>query len=273
MTPVRTSCRTLAALGFPEPSPGRLNRFVRYRGCYLAAPNSGPSCSDPYAGAVTIRVIFADDSYLIREGVTQLLESQPDIELVAACEDLDSLLEAIDSSEPDVVLTDIRMPPEGRDEGIRAAEYVRKKRPEIGVVLLSQYSDPAYALALLEKGSARRAYLLKERVSDLEQLVGAIREVAAGGSVIDPQIVDELVAARTRVVESPLAELTPRETEVLGEMAQGKNNAAIAESLVLTERAVEKHIHSIFSKLDLSFEKDVHKRVKAVLLYLSEKGG
>lgn len=222
---------------------------------------------------MAIRVIFADDSYLIREGVRQLLELQDDIELVAACEDLDSLLEAIDAEEPDVVLTDIRMPPEGTDEGIRAAEYLREKRPETGVVVLSQYSDPAYALALLEKGSARRAYLLKERVSDPEQLVGAIREVAAGGSVIDPQVVDALVAARARAAESPLSELTPRESEVLGEMAQGKNNAAIAGSLVLTERAVEKHIHSIFSKLDLSFEKDGHKRVKAVLLYLSEQGG
>jgi DNA-binding NarL/FixJ family response regulator len=222
---------------------------------------------------MAIRVIFADDSYLIREGVRQLLELQDDIELVVACEDLDSLLEAIDAEEPDVVLTDIRMPPDGTDEGIRAAEYLREKSPETGVVVLSQYSDPAYALALLEKGSARRAYLLKERVSDPEQLVGAIREVAAGGSVIDPQVVDALVAARARAAESPLSELTPREGEVLGEMAQGKNNAAIAESLVLTERAVEKHIHSIFSKLDLSFEKDGHKRVKAVLLYLSEQGG
>jgi DNA-binding NarL/FixJ family response regulator len=222
---------------------------------------------------MAIRVVFADDNYLIREGVAQLLASQDDIELVAACEDLDSLLEAIDANEPDVVLTDIRMPPEGSDEGIRAAEHLRQKRPEIGVVVLSQYADPAYALALLEKGSARRAYLLKERVSDPEHLVGAIREVAAGGSVIDPQVVDALVAARTRAAESPLSELTPRESEVLAEMAQGKNNAAIAASLVLTERAVEKHIHSIFSKLNLSFEKDVHKRVKAVLLYLSDRGG
>jgi DNA-binding NarL/FixJ family response regulator len=220
-----------------------------------------------------IRVIFADDSYLIREGVKQLLESQDDIELVAACDDLDSLLLAIDAEEPDVVLTDIRMPPDGRDEGIRAAEFVRENHPEMGVVVLSQYSNPAYALALLEKGSARRAYLLKERVSDLDQLVAAIREVAAGGSVIDPQVVDELVAARTRAADSPLSELTPREREVLAEMAQGKNNAGIADSLVLTERAVEKHIHSIFSKLNLSFEKDTHRRVRAVVLYLSEHRG
>jgi DNA-binding NarL/FixJ family response regulator len=223
--------------------------------------------------AQKIRVIFADDSFLIREAVRQLLELEDDIELVCACEDLDSLLAAIQAEAPDVVLTDIRMPPGGMDEGIRAAEYLREKSPETGVVVLSQYSDPGYALALFEKGSARRAYLLKERVSDPDQLVGAIREVAAGGSVIDPQVVDALVAARTRIDESPLSELTPREREVLAEMAQGKNNAGIAEALVLTDRAVEKHIHSIFSKLNLSFERDVHKRVKAVLLYLSEQGG
>jgi DNA-binding NarL/FixJ family response regulator len=220
-----------------------------------------------------IRVVFADDSYLIREAVMQLLASQADIEVVGSCADLDSLLKEIEAQRPDVVLTDIRMPPDGRDEGIRAAEYLREQNPEIGVVVLSQYSDPNYALALLEKGSARRGYLLKERVSDPEQLVGAIREVASGGSVIDPQVVDALIAARRRRDESSLAELTPREREVLGEMAQGKNNAAIAESLVLTERAVEKHINSIFSKLGFSFEKDVHRRVKAVLLYLSEETG
>jgi DNA-binding NarL/FixJ family response regulator len=222
--------------------------------------------------AMPIRVVFADDSYLIREAVTNLLATQGEIELVAACGDLDSLLEAIDAEQPEVVLTDIRMPPDGTDEGIRAAEYLRENRPETGVVVLSQYSDPDYAVSLFEKGSARRAYLLKERVEDLEQLTGAIREVAAGGSVIDPQVVDALVTARARAERSSLSELTPRETEVLGEMAQGKNNAAIAESLVLTERAVEKHIHSIFSKLNLSYENDVHKRVKAVLLYLRAEG-
>jgi DNA-binding NarL/FixJ family response regulator len=221
---------------------------------------------------MAIRLVFADDSYLIREAVTKLLASHEEIELVATCEDFDSLLEAIEAEEPDVVLTDIRMPPDGTDEGIRAAEYLRENRPETGVVVLSQYSDPDYAVKLFEKGSARRAYLLKERIEDLEQLTGAIREVAAGGSVIDPQVVDALVTARARAERSSISELTPRETEVLGEMAQGKNNAAIAESLVLTERAVEKHIHSIFSKLNLSYEQDAHKRVKAVLLYLRPEG-
>jgi DNA-binding NarL/FixJ family response regulator len=221
---------------------------------------------------MAIRVVIADDSYLIREAVTRLLESHEEIEVVAACEDLDSLLETVETEEPDVVLTDIRMPPDGTNEGIRAAEHLRKTRPETGVVVLSNYADPEYAVELFEKGSARRAYLLKERVEDLEQLAGAIREVVAGGSVIDPQVVDALVAAKARGDQSPVSELTPRESEVLSEMAQGKNNAAIAESLVLTERAVEKHIHSIFSKLNLSYEQDVHKRVKAVLLYLRTEG-
>ena len=221
---------------------------------------------------MAIRVVLADDSYLIREAVTRLLESHEEIEVVAACEDLDSLLETVEAEEPDVVLTDIRMPPEGTNEGIRAAEHLRETRPETGVIVLSNYADPEYAVALFEKGSARRAYLLKERVEDLEQLAAAIREVAAGGSVIDPQVVDALVAAKARGDQSPVSELTPRESEVLSEMAQGKNNAAIAESLVLTERAVEKHIHSIFSKLNLSYEQDVHKRVKAVLLYLRTEG-
>ena len=165
------------------------------------------------------------------------------------------------------------MPPGGTDEGIQAAERLRETSPETGVVVLSQYSDPQYALALLEKGSARRAYLLKERVHDLEQLVRAILEVAAEGSVVDPKVVEELVAARARAGASPLEALTPREREILAEMAQGKNNAAIAAALVLTERSVEKYINSIFSKLGLTWEHDVHRRVKAVLLYLSEEGG
>ena len=219
-----------------------------------------------------IRIVLAEDSYLVREGIKTLIDSHPDLELTAACEDLDSLLRAIDEQHPDVVVTDIRMPPTGTDEGIRAAEQLRETHPDVGVVVLSQYSDPPYALALLERGSQGRAYLLKERVSDLDQLYAAIREVARGGSVIDPKVVDELVTARSKG-KSPLDDLTAREREVLGEMAQGKNNAAIAASLVLTERAVEKHINAIFSKLALSEEKDVHRRVKAVLLFLSDRRG
>jgi DNA-binding NarL/FixJ family response regulator len=217
-----------------------------------------------------IRVVLAEDNYLVREGVKRLLESYPDIELVAVAEDLPSLEEAVAEHEPDVVVTDIRMPPTNTDEGIQASERIRESHPGVGVVVLSQYAEPGYALALLEKGSSGRAYLLKERVSDVEQLFGAIREVSTGGSVIDPKVVEVLVSAKSKASESPLARLTPREREILGEMAQGRNNASVASSLFLTERAVEKHINSIFSKLGLSEEKDVHRRVKAVLLFLSE---
>ncbi|HWC10718.1 MAG TPA: response regulator transcription factor [Acidimicrobiales bacterium] len=219
-----------------------------------------------------IRMVLAEDNYLLREGVSRLIEAQPELELVAVCEDFDSLIAAVEPHKPDVVLTDIRMPPTGTDEGIRAADHVRRMLPDAGVVVLSQYADPQYALEFLQKGSRGRGYLLKERVSDLEQLLVAIQEVARGGSVIDPKVIDALVAARSRT-PSPLRDLTVRETEVLSEMAQGKNNAAIAASLVLSERAVEKHINSLFSKLGLSEEPDVNRRVKAVLLFLSERHG
>ena len=214
--------------------------------------------------------MLADDHYLVREGLRRLLETQPDIEIVAACGGLDELLEAVETERPDVVVTDIRMPPTGVDEGIRAAERLRETHPTVGVVVLSQYAQPAYALTLLDTGTERRAYLLKERIDDVEQLVSGIRAVAAGGSVIDPKVVEALVAERARRAESPLNELTPREHDVLREMAEGKNNAAIAAALFLTERSVEKVIHSIFLKLGLGYETSVHKRVKAVILYLSE---
>jgi DNA-binding NarL/FixJ family response regulator len=215
---------------------------------------------------VAVRVVLAEDAYLVREGVRRLLETQPDLDVVAVCGDLDELLATVDAQSPDVVLTDIRMPPTGTDEGIRAAEQLRESHPDVGVVVLSHYVDPGYALALLEHGTARRAYLLKERVEDVEQLTAAIRAVAEGGSAIDPRVVDALVAAK----QSKLHELTPRERDVLREMAEGKNNAAIAGSLFLTERSVEKVIHSIFLKLGLAWETAVHKRVKAVILYLAE---
>lgn len=218
-----------------------------------------------------IKVVLAEDSYLVREGVRRLLEHEPDIDLVGVCEDYDSLLEAIAGTEPDVLLTDIRMPPTGTDEGVRAAERLRQLRPEAGVVLLSQYADPAYALAFLEGGTEGRAYLLKERVADLDQLLAAIREVARGGSVIDPKVVESLVAARSRDAQSPLARLTPREREVLALLAEGRSNAAVADGLVLSERAVEKHINSIFAKLGLPEARDAHRRVKAVLLFLADQ--
>ena len=219
-----------------------------------------------------IRVVLAEDHYLVREGIRRLLDGQPDIEVAAACGDFDALLEAVEAEGPDVVVTDIRMPPSGMDEGIQAALRLRETKPDLGVVVLSTYSEPSYALALLEGGTAGRAYLLKERVEDVKQLAAAIRAVAEGGSVIDPKVVEALVAEKAREEESPLAELTPRERDVLREMAEGKNNAGIAAALVLTERSVEKVIHSIFLKLGLAWEPAVHKRVKAVILYLSENG-
>jgi len=223
-----------------------------------------------------IRVIVAEDSYLVREGLRQLLAGATDVELVAECGDLDSLRHEIDAHAPDVVLTDIRMPPTQTDEGIRLAAELRSAHPDMGVVVLSQYADPTYVLPLLDTGSDGRAYLLKERVHDRRQLVEAIAAVAAGDSVIDPKVVELLVAARTRSERSPLAELTPRELEVLSSIAEGKSNTAISESLVLTKRAVEKHINAIFLKLNLSHAEDaqdVSPRVKATLLFLAEADG
>jgi DNA-binding NarL/FixJ family response regulator len=219
---------------------------------------------------MALRVVLAEDNLLVREGVRRLLEAEEGFELVAACGDLDGLLSAVETERPDVVLTDIRMPPTGTDEGLRAAAALRASAPGVGVVVLSQHDDPAYALALFDGGSAGRAYLLKERVADPAQLAGAIREVARGGSVVDPRVVDALVAARARARMSPLAGLTPREREVLAGMAQGKNNGAIAEALVLTVRAVEKHVNAIFSKLELGEEPTADRRVKAVLLFLAD---
>jgi len=216
-----------------------------------------------------IRVALAEDSFIVREGLREVLAAEPEIQVVATCGDLRSLLDAVEAEHPDVVLTDIRMPPSKQDEGIQAAAQLRKSHPDVGVVVLSQYAEPGYALALLESGSDGRAYLLKERISDRGQLVSAIQEVAQGGSVIDPKIVEVLVAAKTRAERSPLLELTAREQEVLAEIAQGKSNTAIAESLVLTKRAVEKHINSIFLKLNLADAEDVSKRVKATLVFLA----
>ena len=219
---------------------------------------------------MAIRIVLAEDHYLVREGVRRLLEAQPEFEIAAVCGDLGSLLEAADRERPDVVVTDIRMPPGHADEGIEAARRLRESQPDLGVVVLSQYANPSYALALLDTGSNGRAYLLKERVHDLDQLATAIRTVAEGGSLIDPKVVEGLVADRARAAASPVNELTAREREVLRKMAEGENNASIAEALVVTERSVEKVIHSIFMKLGLTWEPSVHKRVKAVILYLAE---
>jgi DNA-binding NarL/FixJ family response regulator len=217
-----------------------------------------------------IRVVIADDHLLVREGVRRLLETEPDIEVAAVCGDLDSLLAAVAAEHPDVVVTDIRMPPDNTDEGIQAAQRLRTTDPDVGVVVLSQYETPSYALALLDGGSAGRSYLLKERVLEPEQLVSAIRAVAGGGSVIDPKVVEALVAEDARGERSPIRRLTARERDVLREMAAGKSNAAIGESLFLAERSVEKVIHAIFLKLGLTWEPSVNKRVMAVILFLAE---
>ena len=219
---------------------------------------------------MNLRLVLAEDSFLMREGISSLLDLEDDLELVASCESYDGLLEAVAEHQPDVVLTDIRMPPTQTDEGIRAANELRATYPEVGVVVLSQYAEPEYAMSLFREGSDRRAYLLKERVADLGELASAIRTVAAGGSVIDPRVVDALIEARTREESSVLGRLTERELEVLAEMAKGENNAAIGEALFISPRSVEKHINSIFTKLDLSQENDVHRRVRAVLLFLGE---
>jgi DNA-binding NarL/FixJ family response regulator len=220
-----------------------------------------------------IRVALADDSYLVREAVSQILARHPRIDLVAVCVDRDSLLAAVEREHPAVVVTDIRMPPSGSDEGIQVASQLRHTHPEIGVVVLSQYAEPSYGLALLQTGSDGRAYMLKERVSDQSQLIAAIEAVAHGGSFVDARVVEALIETRGQAVESPLSELTPRELEILGAIAQGKSNGAIGEELFLSKRAVEKHINSILLKLDLPEAQDVSRRVMATLIYLSAREG
>ena len=217
-----------------------------------------------------VRIVIAEDNYLLREGIERLLTARVSgLEVVAACAGYEELLAAVDEHDPDAVVTDIRMPPTNTDEGVRAALAIRESHPGTGVVVLSQHASPAYALALLGGSSSGVAYLLKDRVSDVEQLTGALRAVATGGSVVDPLVVEELIAARSVATDSPLADLTPREVDVLREMAQGKSNTAVAAAVFLSERSVEKHVGSIFAKLRLTDEPDVNRRVKAVLVYLT----
>jgi DNA-binding NarL/FixJ family response regulator len=220
---------------------------------------------------IPIRVVIAEDAFLAREALQQVLAQAPDVDVVGVCGDRYSLLAEVEEKQPDAVVTDIRMPPSGTDEGIQVAQLLRETHPEIGVVVVSQFVEPGYALALLGTGSTSRAYLLKERLHDGAELVNAIKAVTNGGSVVDSKVVDALVQARARDETSPLRELSPRELEVLSEMAQGKSNTAIAEQLFLTKRAVEKHINSIFLKLDLRDADDVSRRVKATLLFLAEQ--
>ena len=215
------------------------------------------------------RIVLAEDSYIVREGVSMLL-NEAGYDLVSAVETYDELIDAVSAHAPDVVVTDIRMPPTRTNEGVRAAREIRAAYPEIGIIVLSQYVEPDYALTLFEDGSDRLAYLLKERVGDVGQLAEAIDRVQSGGSVVDPKVVDALVEGRIKQQQSRLDRLTPRESEVLAEIATGKSNAAIAETLFLSERAVEKHINSIFTKLDLPVDADANRRVQAVLVYLAE---
>ena len=217
-----------------------------------------------------IRVVFAEDNYLVREGTAALLQNAGSVDLVGTAATFDELLAQVEETSPEAVLTDIRMPPTNTTEGIDAAKRIRQEHPNVGVVVLSQYAEEEYAYELLKDGAAGLGYLLKERVSDLDEVVRALNEVSKGGSVLDPRVVEALVSAKEKMAHSPLASVTDREREVLELMAQGKNNASIAKALFLTERAVEKHINSLFHKLGLTEEPDVHRRVMAVLAFLRE---
>jgi DNA-binding NarL/FixJ family response regulator len=221
---------------------------------------------------VTIRVVLGEDSLLAREGIARALEHDDEIDLVESCADADSLRQAIDRSRPDVVLTDIRMPPSNTDEGIRLASELRSSHPEIGVVVLSQHAEPRYALALFEEGSERRAYLLKERLKDRGELSDAVRAVAAGRSLVDMHVIDMLLEGKRRRGSPQMDKLTPRESEILAMIAEGRSNSAIAETLLITKRGVERHISSIFAKLELGESEDISRRVKAALLYLASRG-
>jgi DNA-binding NarL/FixJ family response regulator len=257
----------VGGISLPDRHPGRQPARTPLAGEAGASP---PPIRFP---RVALRIALAEDSYIVREGVEQVLRGDPEIEVTASCGDMSSLLAAVDADPPDVVLTDIRMPPDGDDAGVRIASRLRETHPRIGVVVLSQYSEPGFVIRLLGDGSEGRAYLLKERVADRGELTRAIRAVADGGSVIDPKIVEVLVHAQARSESSPLGEMTPRELDVLSGVAEGKSNAAIAEDLVLTKRAVEKHINAIFLKLDLTYSPEadqISKRVKAALIFLAD---
>lgn len=217
---------------------------------------------------MAIRVVLGEDSFLVREGIASVLRDLDDVELVDTAEDLDELRASVERTKPDVVVTDIRMPPSNTDEGIQFADELRSSHPDVGVVILSQHAEPRYAIALLSAGSGRRAYLLKDRLTDEAELNLAVHNVAAGLSLIDPRVVEKLVTARERR-DSELGALTPREFEILGLIAEGRSNRWIASKLTITKRAVERHINAIFLKLDLGEPEDVNRRVQAALLYLS----
>jgi DNA-binding NarL/FixJ family response regulator len=222
---------------------------------------------------MTVRVVFADDNYLVREGVAGLLAETDDIDLVETAADTDALMRAVATHRPDAVLTDIRMPPTFSTEGIEAAKRIRSGYPGTGVVVLSQYVEEDYALELLSDGVEGLGYLLKERVSEVDELVRALHDVARGGSALDPKVVEGLLARKSTDTGSALRGLTDRELEVLRELASGRSNAAAAKVLYMSERAVEKHVGSVFQKLGLVNEADVNRRVMAVLAYLEATGG
>ena len=217
-----------------------------------------------------LRVVLAEDHYLVREGTRRLLEASGEVDVLAAVGTAEELLDAVARLSPDAVVTDIRMPPGHHMEGIEAAHRIRREHPSVGVVVLSQHADEAYAFELLKDGADGLAYLLKDRVGDLDELLRALRATVDGRSSIDPGVVEALVARRTRVTDSPIATLTPREQDVLREMAQGRSNAGIGEALSLSESAIEKHVAAIFGKLRLTAEPQVHRRVSAVVAYLRD---
>lgn len=219
---------------------------------------------------MTVRVVVAEDHYLVRQGLLAALALIPDLEVVATCTTFDELVSAIEEVDPDLVLTDIRMPPTQTDEGIRAAQLVRERRPDCGVIVLSQYAEVAYAVRVFRDGSKGRGYLLKERLGDVDELAAAICTVAEGGSVVDPSVVEALVGGHDRSATSVLERLTGREREVLAIMATGTSNVAIGERLFISPRSVEKHISSIFTKLDLEPSDETHRRVQAVLIHLGD---
>lgn len=217
-----------------------------------------------------LRVVIAEDHYLVREGTRRLLEDTGEVRVLAAVGTATELKDAVRRLAPDAAIVDIRMPPGHHMEGIQAAHTIRAQHPRVGIVILSQHADAAYALELLKDGTAGYAYLLKDRVGDTDHLLRALHEVVAGGSSIDPHVVEALLLQRTRAERSPLAELTPRERDVLQAMAEGRSNRSIGEALFLSESSVEKHVNAIFGKLGLSREPETHRRVAAVLAYLRD---
>ncbi|MEM7140445.1 MAG: response regulator transcription factor [Actinomycetota bacterium] len=222
---------------------------------------------------MTLRLVLAEDNLLVREGLVSLLGTTDEVDLVHTCESYDELIAAVEEHQPDVVLTDIRMPPSHTDEGVRAAETLRDSHPDLGVVVISQFAEPEYVIAVLGEGSRGRGYVVKDRIDDLDHLLGAIRTVAGGGSFIDDTVVDILIQARSRVLDSPLQSLSPRELDVLAEIAAGRSNASVAESLHVSRHAVEKHTNAIFAKLGLTDDQEINRRVKAVLLFLAGQDG